>query len=305
MHSPTSFLLPFLQAAMRARRKANQEESRMKKSRVSGSAAMKAEGKARSVAVSKEASARRFDDEDIEREVAQARAAACQGMRQLGAAAPLPLEGVPHGFTATLFVGAPAGTAVRGYEKLLAAAYVHGGGTVLDVNSWASDEELATVELPSGHNHNQMQAVWDRVCHDDHWTQPQMAAARKAGGDSRRHGQSLCALLRDTRGCSCAVLLATHTREGCTIEAVHTRLAWRRRQLAEVLWRQLLQAMPVPTKFVVVAACCQAGTAGRFWGRMGFTGTADVERLLRLRENSTTPHKIQVGEYQLSYTSSG
>jgi hypothetical protein len=281
----------FSQAEMRAKRKASQEAKAEQKQMLSGASAVSKAGKQRRLALSKEASSRRFDDEDVEREVRQAQESARSGTWSLSG--PAPLTKAPEGVTVTHYKNAEAVKAVRDYENVIFREHVHGNGASRAHSDSATDEQLAGIVLPKG---QKMQPLWNAALHVEHWTQVQMAAVDKAG----RKGQPYCLVMRDARGCSCAVLLATRTQHGCDINLVHTRLAWRRRQYAEELWRQLCAAMP-GTTFVLGLPCCQAGTAGRFWRRQQFIESPDVQRLQK-RQARNAPHSIEPGDYHLSFT---
>jgi hypothetical protein len=283
--------LLFSQAEMRAKRKASQDAQEAQKQNLSGAAAVSRAGKQRRLALGKEASSRRFNDEDVEREVRQAQESARNGTWSLSG--PAPLTKAPEGVTVMHYVDAEAVRAVRNYENVIFCEHVHGKGASRTRSESATDEELAGIVLPRG---QRMQPLWDAALHVEHWTQVQMAAVEKAGTT----GQAHCLVMRDERGCSCAVLLATRTQHGCDINLLHTRLAWRRRQYAEELWRQLCASMP-GTTFVLGLPCCQAGTAGRFWKRQNFIASSDVQRLQQ-RQARNAPHSIEAGDYHLSFT---
>ena len=62
------------------------------------------------------------------------------------------------------------------------------------------------------------------------------------------------------------------------IQLVHVRKAWRRQQLAEVMWHQLVATVRLPRmRAVVRAPCCQSGPAGRLWTRLKFSSSAAVQ----------------------------
>jgi len=174
-----------------------------------------------------EAEAREFDEEDVARELALAREAAASKGRTS-------VDGLPLVSKASLPVG---------FEACVA----HGG--------LAARDTLLQYEQQLEAHYGQHEDPVDAVLHFEHWTQRQRSDARDT---ALTHALSL---VRDG-GEVVGVIAGVQRRDRFSITIVHVMCAWRRQQLAEVLWRQL-HASVGGGRATVECACCQAGAAAR------------------------------------------
>ena len=268
------------------------EAKALKQNKLVGrAAALKARAhRAQQLDAGAEAFARRFTEDEREREVELAYQAALSGggTSSRGAALHTGLTDVPAGMQVLIHAGAAARTAVLAYEDVLTRAAIE---YTPDALMCMCDADLHALHF----THRQEDHLIDHVLHNEHWTQQQRAAARA----DVLHG---AAVLMCARGCSVACLAWGSASRGGSMQVliVHTHLAWRRRQYAELLWHQLRARLPVGGRVVLEAACCQAGPAGRFWTRLGFTGTSDVQRGEK-RALSGQHKGVEAGTYQMSW----
>lgn len=283
-----------LQEKMRRKR-----AEKLAQKKVSGGAAGLVAGKRRREQLGSgglEGKARRLDDDEIQAEIRSAVLTASKGDCSTGGGPVKLREEAPDGFTVRHVRGKYARAAVLEYELVLHMSAAHGDREMLAVGSLqqpATDAELLASWSPP----TDMQVWIDRVLHIEHWTAQQRKQARSA-----RLSDAL--ILTDPRGCSVSLLAwaaAGHTDFDILI--VHTRnvapLFWRRQQLAEVLWHHMQRTLPQQAVVRIECACCQAGAAGRFWTRLGFLGSQDMEKRLDLEAKGKLRQAIMPGDYAM------
>ena len=272
------------------------EQRGKNKRAASGAAGAKAAGKKRAVELKNglEQKARLFDDEDIARELEAAKAAGSHGFQSKLRA----LDAMPSGFTVVARHGADACRAMEQYIAVLQGAAHVASGDTADVTTLDTDDVMvaAAADLSKA----ERQAANDAVCHVEHFTSVQHHEVDAVRGESGAHA----VVLQEAPGRSVGVLLySVHDdRRDAVVRLVHVRLAWRRQQLAEALWMACKSMLARGQCVTIVAPCCQAGTAGRFWTRMGFAPSEDAAKLAVKIARGKQKQAIPPGHYQWSYT---
>lgn len=137
-----------------------------------------------------------------------------------------------------------------------------------------------------------LDAAYDAVQRDEQFTQVQMRNRRQVTG---------AMVLMDPAGCTTACIGWAAARGGhFHILLIHTRWAWRRQQLAEIVYRQFVaRHVPVGGTVHVEAACGQAGEAAKFWHRMKFVGNDDAMAALQGKASQSS---VRPGEYAWTWT---
>ena len=249
-----------------------------------------------------EKDARRMTPEQEQAEIAAAKKAAVASGRYVGKATALSMKEHEQGYATSIVSGMDAVLAAQHYMHVLHATAIDGRGHVDDVSSYPTDDELAGVVVPQTARFGDNPAL-DGALKDEHWAAPQDAHVRDAAADT-----ATTVSLHDSRGHTVGMLLVSakaakaDKAQSVTIDVIHVRTAWRRRQLAEVLWRSFLREQASKTFFYIEAACCQAVHASSFWHRMGFQLAKAATDLMKKVERRNMPKSIVVGDYIMTYT---
>ena len=192
-----------------------------------------------------------------------------------------------QGYATRIVSGMDAVRAAQHYMHVLHATAIDGRGHVDDVSSYPTDDELAGVLVPQTALFGDNPAL-DGALKDEHWAAPQDAHVRRAAADT-----ATTVSLHDSCGHTVGMLLVSAKAakaQSVTIDVIHVRTAWRRRQLAEVLWRSFLREQASKTFFYIKAAQCQAVHASKFWKRMGFQLPLAATEIRVDEESRTTEH---------------
>jgi len=262
------------QAKMREKREQRQMEKKQKKQRLAGAVAGLTAGKrvASQLNDGQEAKAKRLDDSEVKERGGLARSA---GARR----------------------GAIVDTAGRVVS--IRTQLAHDESVVRAEGVGPAKEMLVEYEeqLKDAHRNTVPPGLTldDHVRHMEDFHTLQSASQTDfspTGGVAIRKGEAYVGVLIWKQG---------RNKHG-TILAIHVRAAFRRQQLAEVMWFHARQSL-LGLKIAITAACCQAPAATRLWTRLGFRGASVDDAAMAVAAGSRKARRsIEPGHYQWSAT---